>query len=97
MSFDSEEFYCKIYFRPGDQRITPILTTMLPPAAPERQVVGWACERADGGRGFGCTGPHFHANFGNDSLRRLVLNAILWTARLEVPQGGVQSQLPKED
>ncbi len=47
--------------------------------------------RADGGRGFACTGPHFHASFGNDDLRRLVLNAILWTANIEVPQGGVQS------
>lgn len=94
MRFASEEFYCKIFFRPGDKRITPILTTMLPPEAPESQVVGWACERLDGGRGFGCTGPHYHANFGNDDLRKLVLNAILWTAKLEVPPGGVQSRLP---
>ena len=97
MSFPSEEFYCKIFFRPGDKRITPILTAMLPPEVPEKQVVGWACERSDGGRGFGCTGPHFHANFGNDDLRRLVLNAILWTAKLEVPRGGVQSRLPAEE
>jgi type 1 glutamine amidotransferase len=97
MAFASEEFYCKIFFRPGDQRITPILTTMLPPGAPERQVVGWGCERADGGRGFGCTGPHYHASFGNDDFRKLVLNAILWTAKLEVPPGGVDSRLPADE
>jgi hypothetical protein len=70
---------------------------MLPPEAPEKQVVGWVCQRADGGRAFGCTGPHYHANFRNDDLRRLVLNAILWTAKIEVPQGGVQSRVPAEE
>jgi len=91
MRFPAEEFYSRIFFRPDDPRVTPILTAMLPPAQPAPQIVGWTCERADGGRGFACTGPHFHASFENDDLRRLVLNAILWTAKVEVPQGGVQS------
>jgi hypothetical protein len=91
MRFPAEEFYSRIFFRPGDPRVTPILTAMLPPAQPAPQIVGWTCERADGGRGFACTGPHFHASFGNDDFRRLVLNAILWTAKIEVPRGGVQS------
>jgi len=51
--------------------------------------VAWACERADGGRGFGFTGGHVHWNWGNDNFRKLVLNAIVWTARGEVPPGGV--------
>ena len=33
-----------------------------------------------GGRGFGYTGGHFHANWQDDSARRLVLNAIEWVA-----------------
>jgi type 1 glutamine amidotransferase len=94
MKFAEEEFYCKVFFRPGDKRTTPILTAMLPPERPEKQVVGWACERADGGRAFACTGPHYHANFHNDDFRRLALNAVLWTAKLEVPEGGVRSTLP---
>ena len=93
MRFPAEEFYSRIFFRPGDPRVTPILTAMLPPAQPAPQIVGWTCERADGGRGFACTGPHFHASFGNDDLRKLVLNAILWTAKIEIPQGGIQSTL----
>lgn len=97
MRFESEEFYCKIFFRPGERRIAPILEAMLPPESPQKQVVGWACQRADGGRAFGCTGPHFHAHYGNPDLRRLILNAILWTAGLEVPPGGVQSRLPAEE
>ena len=91
MDFPEEEFYCRIFFRPGDKRITPILTAMLPPERPEKQIVGWACERADGGRAFACTGLHYHANWKNDDFRRLALNAILWTAHVEVPAGGVRS------
>ena len=95
MTFPEEEFYCKILFRPGDRRITPILTAMLPPERPEQQVVAWACQRADGGRGFACTGPHYHASFRNDDFRRLVMNAIVWTAGMEVPEGGVQSDIAR--
>src|ERR1700677_850345 len=44
------------------------------------QVVAWALERADGGRGFGYTGGHYHRNWADENVRKLVLNAILWTA-----------------
>lgn len=49
----------------------------------------WAVERDDGGRGVGFTGGHFHWNWANDDYRRLVLNAIVWTAGVDVPEGGV--------
>lgn len=55
----------------------------------ELQHVAWAYERPDGGRGFGFTGGHDHWNWGEPNFRRLVLNAIVWTARGEVPEGGV--------
>ena len=51
----------------------------------------WAVERADGGRGFGFTGGHFHLNWQNEDQRRLVLNALVWLAKLEVPAGGIVS------
>lgn len=87
MKFAEEEFYCKIFFRPGDRRITPILTAMLPPERPEKQVIAWCCERADGGRAFACTGPHYLAHFEDADFRKLVLNALLWTAKIDVPNG----------
>ena len=62
----------------------------------EPQHMAWACERADGGRGFGWTGAHFHKNWGNDNFRKLVLNAILWTAKADVPADGVQSEVTPE-
>ncbi len=44
------------------------------------QVVAWAFERPQGGRGFGFTGGHFHDNWQNENFRNVVLNAITWVA-----------------
>lgn len=57
------------------------------------EAVMWTVERADGGRGFGFTGGHFHDNWGNENYRKVVLNALLWTAKAEVPEGGVSSEV----
>ena len=48
-------------------------------------------------RGFGFTGAHYHANWGNDDFRKLVLNAILWIAKVEVPAGCVESRPTPSD
>lgn len=57
-------------------------------AAGEKQTVAWAYQRPDGGRSFGFTGGHFHWNWGNDDVRRLVTNAICWSAGESIPAGG---------
>ena len=59
--------------------------------------VAWAYERPDGGRGFGFTGAHFHKNWANESFRKIVLNALLWTAKAEVPANGVECSVTAED
>lgn len=63
----------------------------------EPHTVAWAYERPAGGRGFGFTGAHFHQNWGHEDFRRLVLNAILWLAHVDVPAGGVQSEITAAD
>jgi type 1 glutamine amidotransferase len=64
-------------------------------AAGKPQVLAWAYERPNGGgRGFGFTGLHVHANLVNDDFRTVLLNAIAWTAGLEVPAAGVPSRTP---
>jgi type 1 glutamine amidotransferase len=63
----------------------------------EPQHVMWAAERPDGGRGFGFTGGHFHNNWADDNFRKIVLNAILWSAKIDVPQNGVESTITAED
>ncbi|MBT4864991.1 MAG: DUF1080 domain-containing protein, partial [Planctomycetaceae bacterium] len=56
------------------------------------QHMAWARNRPDGGRGFGFTGGHDHWNWGHNQFRKLVLNAIVWTAHGEVPKAGVPSK-----
>ncbi len=63
----------------------------------EPQHVMWSYERPGelgGGRAFGFTGGHFHKNWQQDDFRRVVLNAITWTAKVEVPEQGVPSRTP---
>jgi hypothetical protein len=52
-------------------------------------VVMWAYERPGGGRGVGFTGGHFHMNFADENFRKVALNALLWSAKVEVPKTGV--------
>jgi type 1 glutamine amidotransferase len=57
----------------------------------------WCTERKDGGRGVGFTGGHFHENWKNDNFRKIVLNALLWITKVDVPENGVVSTLSDED
>lgn len=89
------EFYIRQRFGENDSRLVPILTTLLPADKPQKQVIAWAVERTGGGRGFGFTGGHFHDNWRTcEDLRRMMLNAVVWAAGLDVPEGGVQSAVP---
>jgi len=61
-------------------------------ARKEKQHVAWARERDDGGRGFGFTGAHVHWNWADPNFRKLVLNAIVWCAKVDVPPDGVADE-----
>lgn len=63
----------------------------------EAQTLAWVFDRPDGGRGFGFTGGHYHPNWGDGNFRTLVLNAILWLARMDVPVEGFVSKVTNED
>jgi type 1 glutamine amidotransferase len=80
-----DEFYYQIRFKEGDRRLVPVATAMLPTDAPKEETIAWALERADGGRSFGFTGGHFHETWRIEPVRTMVLNAILWTAKMDVP------------
>jgi type 1 glutamine amidotransferase len=62
----------------------------------EPEHVMWCTERPDGGRGFGFTGGHFHKNWGEDNFRKLILNGLLWIAKVPVPPDGVASKVTPE-
>ncbi len=57
----------------------------------------WCTENANGSRGVGFTGGHFHKNWQNDEFRKLVLNALLWVSKVDVPKDGVSSTVSDED
>jgi type 1 glutamine amidotransferase len=57
----------------------------------------WVSERAGGGRGFGFTGGHTHANWGEPNQRRILVNALLWIAKVEVPPQGVVDNITADD
>lgn len=63
----------------------------------EPQIIAWAYNRPAGGRAFGFTGGHTHANWKNDDFRMLVLNAITWTAQISVPKNGIQTKTPQSE
>ena len=56
----------------------------------------WVFERPDGGRGLGFTGGHTHANWG-DEPARIMLNALLWLAKVDVPAKGVEDTITDAD
>lgn len=94
----NDEPYINNYFGKDNNQpaanVTVLATSMLPPEAPRPEAVAWCVQRADQGRGFGIVMPHYFRNWADADLRRLILNGIVWTARLDVPADGVQSTLP---
>lgn len=87
-----------LHFRAGMKGVVPLLQGTVPDKSrttPDAklhkgrpEVIAWAYERPGGGRSFGFTGCDLHKNWEIQSQRRLVINAVLWTAKLPVPEGG---------
>ena len=95
----------KLTFVPDLKGVTPILRTtqLSPKAKPDKPITGpenivcWTYDRPDGGRAFVLTGGHGHANWGLPGLRRLMVNGILWSAKVEVPAAGAKVDLDPAD
>jgi type 1 glutamine amidotransferase len=98
-----DEWYFGMRFVDPPLAVTPLLRAVPPDATrttvetqrhPGRsETVAWAFERPNGGRSFGYTGGHLHANWGDANVRRLVTNALLWIAHAEVPAEGAPVQM----
>lgn len=87
-----EEFYYRLKF-PKDPPVTPVLQATIDGQV---ETVAWAWDRADGGRSFGFTGLHFHANWRRTEYRRLVAQGVLWSLKLEIPKDGLAVELLDE-
>lgn len=78
-----EEFYYALK-QPKEGKVQGLLHAVIE-GKPE--MVCWAYERPDGGRGFGFTGLHFHENWKREDYRRLMTQGILWTVKVPTPKG----------
>lgn len=90
-----DEIFCRFHL-PNDARRTDLLM-----GSPEKdryqigpQVVSWAYQRDNGGRGFVYGGVDWHENMMIDDYRRFLLNGIAWAAHIEVPENGIDSKTP---
>lgn len=66
-------------------------------ASGREETMLWVVERADGGRGFGFTGGHYHKNWGNENFRKVILNTLVWLVKMDVPPNGIESVVTEED
>ncbi|MBX7168999.1 MAG: ThuA domain-containing protein [Pirellulales bacterium] len=83
-----DEYYLNLRFADGAQGL---VTALLPQTAEQpalEQRIAWTHERGSGGRSFGLTAGHFFDNFAREDFRRLVVQGILWSAKLDVPAAG---------
>jgi hypothetical protein len=77
-----DEFYYKLKFV-RDPEVQPLVRAEIDGSA---ETVAWAWSRPDGGRSFGFSGLHFHANWKSDAYRELMPRGVLWTLAIEPEQ-----------
>lgn len=92
--WEEHEILDEYYLNPTIEDATPILQVT---AKEQPVIVGWAYERPGGGRSFGTTLGHFYRNFQQEPFRRMVVNAILWTAHVNVPEEGAIVEMSEAD
>ena len=63
----------------------------------QTQIVSWAYERPDGGRSFSFTGLDAHSAWELAGLRQLMINGVLWSAGVEIPENGAPCQIEKAE
>jgi type 1 glutamine amidotransferase len=90
-----DEFYYKMNLLPGGD-ITSIVRVPALSSVPDEQTVAWAFQRKSGGRSVGMTFGHYYENWRLDDYRKLILNAMVWTAHGKVPAGGVKSSFAED-
>jgi len=85
----NDEWYYHLDLQPPAPGFHPLFSVNIDD---EDQTVCWAWDRADGGRSFGFVGLHFHKNWERIEYRRLVSQAILWSLKLPIPEGGLTDE-----
>lgn len=81
--------------KPSERGSNPAVRAEVEAGQPQH--LAWAYDRPDGGRGFGFTGFHKYTNLKEDGFRTLLVNAVAWTAKLEIPEGGIPTSTPNDE
>jgi len=84
-----DEWYYHLDLQPPSPGFHPLFSVNLDD---KDETVCWAWDRPDGGRSFGFVGIHFHKNWERIEYRRLVSQAILWSLKLPIPEGGLKDE-----
>ena len=88
-----DEFYLDLVFH---EKAKPLIQAEVDG---KQQVVAWGFNRpgSQDGRSFGTTMGHFHSNFALPSHRQFMVNAILWTAHVDIPVGGAAVEVKAKE
>ena len=81
-----EEFYYTLKFVKSSTPVTPLIRADIDG---KKHTVAGGWQRPDGGRSFGFSGCHYHENWKHNFYRRLVVQAVLWTAKTPSPKSGL--------
>jgi hypothetical protein len=63
----------------------------------DNHIVSWAYDRPDGGRSFSFTGLDAHAAWELPGMRQLMVNGILWSAKVEIPESGAACDIDADE
>jgi type 1 glutamine amidotransferase len=88
-----EEFYVNLKFL---EDIRPIATAEV---NDHTYTIGWTYDRPgpNNGRSFGFVGGHFHENFANPPFCKSIVNGVLWTAHIDLPDAGAPCDVTEKD
>lgn len=94
-----DEIYLNPELLPATRAVAKVCVQGPADSAPKDQTIAWCYERpgGKGGRSFGCSLGHFHELFGKEPFRRLLVNGILWTAGIAVPEEGAPCCIEASD
>lgn len=88
-----DEYYYRLKWTSIQPGPTPLVRVNL---QGQPETVGWCWQRPQGGRAFGFTGMHFHANWQSVAHRRLITQGVLWTLDRPIPAAGVDVEVDSE-
>ena len=90
-----------IQFVEGMQGITPLVWSGKDVeesrAGLDNHIVAWTYDRPAGGRSFSFSGLDAHAAWEFPGMRQLVINGILWSAIVSIPEKGAPCQIDQKD